>query len=99
MPDLTPETQQRLEQILREELDGAQVIASSVSVYEAGEVTVNELILRMRTGAVWSVGVNWGEERVVLDRYAGPGGWSENKPQRPEDWEEITADDLTEEDL
>ncbi len=96
---LTPEAQRRLERILREELDGAQVIASSVSVGEAGEVSVDEIILRMPTGAAWAIEMNSKEERLVLTRYNGPGGWSPTNPQRPEDWEEVTAQDLVEEDL
>lgn len=99
MAPLSPKTQLHIERILQENLEGAQVIASSVSVDGAGETSVDELVLRMETGAVWAVNINSNEERLVLTRYAGPGGWSPTNPQRPEDWVEITADDLVEEDL
>jgi hypothetical protein len=99
MAPLSPETQLRIERILRENLKGAQVIASSVSVDGAGEVSVDELILRMESGAAWAVDINCNEERLVLSRYNGPGGWSPTNPQRLEDWAEITADDLVEEEL
>ncbi len=99
MPPFSPETQQRIERILRENLKGAEVIASSVRVYADGGVRIEELVFRMSTGAAWAVNMNYPEERLVLSRYAGPGGWSPANPQRPEDWVEVTADDLVEEDL
>lgn len=88
MPSLSPETQQRIERILQENLKGAEVIASSGRVFEDGEVRIEELVFRMSTGAAWAVNMSYPEERLVLSRYAGPGGWVE-----------ITADDLVEEDL
>lgn len=99
MAPLSPKTQLRIERILQENLKGAQVIASSVFVDGAGETSVDELILQMESGDTWAVDINCNEERVILSRYAGPGGWSPTNPQRPEDWVEITADDLVEEDL
>ena len=98
MAPLTPETQRRIERALREALDGAEVIASSVSVAECGEVSVDELILRLDYGYIWAVDLVHGE-RLVLTRYNGPGRWSPTNPQRPEDWVEISADDLVEEEL
>jgi len=99
MAPLTPETQLRIERALREVLDGAEVIASSVSVAECGEVSVDELILRLEDGSAWAVDMSHHEERLVLTRYNGPGGWSPTNPQRPEDWVEVSAQDLVEEDL
>ncbi|MDD3071870.1 MAG: hypothetical protein PHX88_11825 [Methanoculleus horonobensis] len=96
---LTPETQLRIERILQESLEGARVIASSVSVAMAGEVAVNEMILRLSSGETWATDVSQSEERLVLSRYVGPGGWSPTNPQRPADWVEVIADDLVEEDL
>jgi len=98
MTSLSPETQLRIERALREALDGAEVIASSVSVDGAGEVSVDELILRLDYGYIWAVDLVHGE-RLVLTRYNGPRGWSPTNPQRPEDWAEVTAQDLVEEDL
>ena len=94
MYPLTLDAQRRLERALRDALSGAEVIASSVTVDRTGEVSIDEMVLRLDTGAAWAVNIDSQEERLVLSRYSGPGGWS---PTGPQDWVEVTADDLTEE--
>lgn len=92
MASLTPETQKRLERTLMDYFKGAEVTYSSVSVGASGEVSVDELLLRTGSGTAWAIYMDSQEERIGLKRfmrYVGHGG----------KWQEVTAQDLTEEDL